>query len=178
MIGLIRRCITPVNGIEVAGQVIMPTLARLVFAGTLLMYFWNAAGTKLAGLFTLDFGSYAQIFPKKFEAVGYDPSAMSAFDSLVVYAGTYAEYILPALIVLGLFTRLAALGMIGFIVVQSLTDIYGHMIDEKTLGVWFDRFSDSLIIDQRSFWVFLLLYLFFAGAGALSMDRLIGGRES
>ena len=178
MNGVLKRLFLPVDGLDIAGTAIMPTLARLVFAGTLLMYFWNAAGTKLTGLFTLDFGSYAQIFPKKFEAVGYDPSAMSAFDSLVVYAGTYAEYILPALIVLGLFTRLAALGMIGFIIVQSLTDIYGHMIDEKTLGAWFDRFSDSLIIDQRSFWVFLLLYLVFAGAGPLSLDRLIAGRDS
>ena len=178
MTGFLKRLVLPIDGLDVAGSVIMPTLARFVFAATLLIYFWNSAGTKLAGLFTLDFGSYAQIFPKKFEAVGYDPSAMSAFDSLIVYAGTYAEYVLPALIIVGLFTRFAALGMIGFIAVQSLTDIYGHGVDAKTIGAWFDRFSDSLIVDQRSFWVFLLLYLVFAGAGPLSLDRLIGARAS
>lgn len=157
---------------------VLPTLARLVFAGVLLRYFWVSAGTKLSTWTTLDFGSYAQIFPKKFEAAGYDPSAMGAYEKLVVYAGTYAEYILPLLIVIGLLTRLAALGMIGFVVVQSLTDIVGHNADAATIGTWFDKASDALIVDQRAFWVFLLLYLAMRGAGPLSVDRfLFGSRD-
>ncbi|MEM9716656.1 MAG: DoxX family protein [Pseudomonadota bacterium] len=177
MKAIIDKLIEPHMALPAIGSAIMPLLARLVFAGVLLIYFWNSAGTKLEGIFTLDFGAYAQIFPKKFEEVGYDLSQMSMLDTLIVYAGTYTEYLFPALILVGLFTRLAALGMIGFIGVQSLTDIYGHGIDAATIGTWFDRASNSLIVDQRAFWVFVLIYLFFRGAGAISLDRLVLGRN-
>ena len=92
----------------------------------------------------------------------------------IVLLGTWAEFILPALIVIGLFTRIAALGMIGFVTVQSLTDIHGHHADATTIGAWFDRASDSLIMDQRAFWMLLLITLVLRGAGPLSIDRLIG----
>lgn len=157
---------------------VLPTLARLVFAGTLLVYFLNSATTKLAGVFTLDAGAFIQIFPRKFEALGYDPSQFGTLDRLIVLAGTYAELILPLLVVIGLFTRLASAGMIGFIAVQSLTDIFGHMADAKTIGAWFDRGSDALILDQRAFWVFLLAYLVFRGGGPLSVDRLLANRQA
>jgi putative oxidoreductase len=89
-----------------------------------------------------------------------------------------AEFILPVLIVIGLFSRLAALGMIGFVVVQSLTDVYGHrMADAKTLGAWFDKAADSAIMDQRLFWVFVLSVVVFKGAGALSVDALLRARR-
>ena len=157
---------------------LLPTLARLVFAGTLLMCFWASAGTKLNGLFTLDFGAYAQIFPKKFEQLGYDPSQFGALDRLIILAGTYAEYVLPLLIVIGLFTRLAALGMIGFVIVQSLTDIYGHNADATTIGAWFDRASDALIVDQRAFWMLALITLVVKGAGPLSLDHVLNARRA
>ena len=58
-------------------------------------------------------------------------------------------------------------------VVQSLTDLYGHggIAHEGTLGAWFDRMPDALILDQRAFWVMCLLILVFNGAGVLSIDR-------
>ncbi len=118
-------------------------------------------------------GAYAQIFPRQMEAVGYDVSQLNIFHWLVVTAGTFAEFLLPLLIVIGLLTRLAALGMIGFIVVQSLTDIVGHQVDAATIGSWFDRASDALIVDQRALWLLLLLILVFKGAGPLSLDRLL-----
>lgn len=163
-----------------SGDLLLPTLARLVFAGVLLMYFWASAATKLGpGLFGIvrpDAGAYIQIFPRGFEAVGYDVSQFGLYHWAVVVAGTAAEFILPAMIVLGLLTRLAAFGMIGFIVVQSLTDIVGHSADAATIGSWFDRAPDALILDQRAFWILGLLILVFKGAGALSIDRLIFGR--
>ena len=76
------------------------------------------------------------------------------------------------LIVLGLFTRLAALGMIGFVTVQSLTDVYGHG-QTGEIGAWFDRLPDAIILDQRALWVFLLLVLVIKGAGPLSFDRAL-----
>ena len=158
---------------------LLPTFARFLFAASLLGYFWASAMTKLGdgilGLFTPSTGAYAQIFPKAFEAVGYNSSELGIFHWAVVMAGTYAEFILPALIVLGLFTRLASLGMIGFIIVQSLTDLFGHggIAHIETLGAWFDRLPDGVILDQRGFWMLLLLTLVIKGAGPLSLDRIL-----
>ena len=70
------------------------------------------------------------------ENVGYDPSALGPWHWAVVAAGTWAEFILPLTILIGLLTRLSALGMIGFIIVKSLTDLYGHGLagDTKFIG--------------------------------------------
>lgn len=104
--------------VEKAGSWVLPLAARFVFAATLLLYYWNSGLTKLGdgffGLFSPSVGAYSQIFPKQLEAVGYDVSEFGLFQQLVVLAGTYAEFILPLLILLGLFTRLAALGMTNF----------------------------------------------------------------
>ncbi|WP_172293538.1 DoxX family protein [Pseudoruegeria sp. HB172150] len=163
--------------IERLEWIVMPTLARLVFAAVLLIYFWNSALTKIGdgvfGFFRLSSSAYAQMFPKQFEFVGYDPSALGFGYRLIAVFGTWAEFVLPLLILIGLFTRLASIGMIGFVTVQSLTDIYGHDVDAETGGHWFDRMSDGQIADQRALWVFLLLYLVFRGAGPVSVDRLV-----
>ena len=63
------------------------------------------------------------------------------------------------------------MAMIGSILVQSLTDIFGHNVDAASIGGWFDRASDALILDQRLFWMFLLLFLAVNGAGRLSFDH-------
>ena len=158
---------------------LLPTLARFLFAAILLMYFWVSGLTKLGdglfGIFSPSTGAYVQIFPRMMEAVGYDTDQFSAFQGLFVLAGTWAEFILPALIVLGLFTRLAALGMIGFVALQSLTDLYGHngWEDPAVLGAWFDRFPDAIIMDQRAFWIFALVVLVIKGAGPISFDRAL-----
>ena len=90
-------------------------------------------------------------------------------------AGTLAEFILPLLIVIGLFTRLAAFGMICFVIVQSLTDLYGRgwIAHTETLGAWFDGLPTSTTLDQRAFWMFVLVTLVLKGAGPLSLDRLL-----
>ena len=166
--------------LEAAAPFLIPTLARVIFLGTLFVYYWNSAMTKfgdgVAGLLRPSDGAYIQIFPKAVEAAGYDTSQLGAFHWLVVLAGTWAEVILPILIVVGLFTRLAALGMIGFIVVQSVVDVTGHGLAAADIGAWFDGMPSALILDQRAFWVFLLTVLVLRGAGALSLDRLLAGR--
>ncbi len=159
---------------------LLPTVARFLFAAILQVYFLNSGLTKLgegfSGIWTPSVGTYAQIFPRVLEAAGYDTDALSFFHKIVVLAGTWAEFILPVLIVLGLLTRLAALGMIGFVTVQSLTDIYGHGATDA-LGAWFDRFPDAVILDQRALWVFLLLVLVIKGAGPLSFDRALASKS-
>ncbi len=160
------------------GAFVMPTLARFVFAALFALYYWNSAVTKLggdiSGLWEPSFNAFAQIFPKGAEAAGYDIAQASAFQKIVILAGTWAEFILPALIIIGFFTRFAALGMVGFVIVQTLTDLLGHNLidDPKTLGAWFDGAPDSIIMDQRALWIMLLLVLVFRGAGPLSIDQL------
>ena len=158
---------------------LIPLLLRVIFAATLFGYYWASAGTKvwdrrgdesgILDFFTLEAGVYAQMFPKAFEAAGYDTSKLGLGYDLIAIAGTYAEFALPLLIIVGLFTRLAALGMISFVVVQTLVDVTGHGGEAGSL---FD--SRYALIDERALWVTLLAVLVIRGAGALSLDRLLG----
>jgi len=149
--------------LKALGDWFLPTFARFSFAAVLLMYFWNSAKTKLGngvlGVFSPSDNAYIQMFPKTVEALGYDTSQLGVFHWFVAFAGTAAEFILPFLIIIGLFTRLAAIGMIGFVFVQSIVDIDGP--------------SNALILDQRLMWVLLFAILIVKGAGPLSVDRLL-----
>lgn len=153
--------------------------ARIVFAAVLFFYFINSALTKIGdglfGFLSIADNAYFQILPTVVERYEFDASQIPFFPyTIIVMAGTYAEFILPVLIILGLFTRIAALGMIGFVVVQSYVDIAFHGADETTIGGWFDRLSDGTILDQRTLWVFLLVYLVIRGPGLISLDTILG----
>ena len=148
--------------------------ARLLFAATLMVYYLNSAMTKvgdgLFGIFAPSAGAFAQIAPPVAEQYFYDTTAIPFFPwHLIVIAGTIAEIVLPILIVIGLFTRLAALGMIGFVVVQTIVDIAFH---GSTLGSWFNNQAGELV-DQRLLWIFPLLLLVVKGAGSISIDTLL-----
>ncbi len=156
-------------------------LARLAFAAVLAVYYLHSASLKVGdgftGFFSIGDNAYFQILPSVVEAYGYDASQVPFFPyDIIVFAGTYAEFVLPLLIIFGLFTRLAALGMIGFILVQSYVDIAFHGVDAATIGAWFDRLPNAAILDQRALWVFLLITLAVKGAGALSLDHLLRRR--
>ena len=153
---------------------LVPTLARLTFLAVLFFYFWNSAMLKIDGsIFSPSAGAFGQIFPKAAEAVVWDVSQMSIFQRLVIFAGTVAEFVLPVLILLGLLTRLAAIGMIGFIAVQTIVDVTGHGV---ALGSLFD--SAQALIDQRMMWVFLFVVLVLKGAGPVSLDALFKRRDN
>ncbi len=160
---------------------VIATLARFTFLATLAMWFWSSAMTKLGegfgGLFSPSAGAYIQILPKQMEAAGYDPSQLGVFAKIIVIAGTWGEFIIPALIIVGLFTRGAALAMIVFILVISYVDITGHGADAVTIGAWFDKIPDSKILDQRLLWIFLMMVIIVRGAGPLSLDALFKRRE-
>ncbi|RLK10152.1 DoxX family membrane protein [Ruegeria conchae] len=146
-----------------------PTLARVVFIAVLFVYYWNSATLKIDGsIFSPSAGAFGQIFPKAAEAVLYDVSQMTFFQRIVIFFGTVAEFVLPVLLLVGLLTRLAALGMIGFVWVQTLTDVTGHGVK---LGGLFD--NAITLMDQRVMWTFLLLVIVINGAGPLSLDRLL-----
>ena len=157
--------------------------ARFTFASVLYFYFLNSAKTKvgdgLLGFFTVTDNAYYQIALPAVEAAGGDVSQVAFFPwTLMVVAGTYAEFVLPLLVIFGLFTRIASVGMIAFIAVQTYVDITVHQVGAKTIGAMFDRFSDGLIADQRLLWIFPLVYLAIRGAGAISVDRLLTGMRT
>lgn len=150
--------------------------ARLMFSSVLFWYFINSASTKVGsgfpGSLIVQGNTYAQMFPKLFESVGYDASKVAFIPyGVIAYAGTYAEFILPLLILAGWFTRAAAVGFIGFIAVMTYTDITGH---GAKVGGFFDRFQDAAIADQRLLWLFPLIYLIIRGPGLVSLDAIFG----
>jgi len=151
--------------------------SRLVFLSVFFFYYLNSFFTKVgdgfAGFFQIQSGAYFQIVPAAMEAAEYDVARVSLLADLMVFFGTYMEIILPILVVVGLLTRLSALGMIGFIGVQTFVDIQFHGADEKSIGTMFDRFPDAAISDQRLLWVFVMLVLVIKGGGYLSLDRLL-----
>lgn len=152
--------------------------ARMIFASVLLFYFWKSALTKVGegpfGFLMPSDGAYIQILPQLVEQVGYDTSQIEFFPyGLIVLLGTWAEFVLPLLITVGLFTRLASAGFIGFIAVMTFVDITGHHVDATAIGAFFDAKPDSPIADQRLLWVFPLLYLVLRGAGVVSLDWLL-----
>lgn len=153
--------------------------SRLIFAGVLFQFFWNSALTKIDGSFanmlSPTTGAYVQMLPKVMEQVSYDISQIAFFPyGLIVLLGTWGEFILPILVVVGLFTRFASLGMIVFIVVMTYVDITGHSVDAKTIGALFDGDPYSIISDDRLLWIFLLLVPMLKGPGNVSLDWLLG----
>ncbi len=182
MLSILRAIDSAGDRLALLAPGVLPVLARFIFAATLLVYFWASGVTKLgpgvSGLLFPSDGAYAQIFPKALEAAGYDSSQLGTWAWIVTLGGTWAEFLLPLLVIAGLLTRPAALGMIVFIVVQSLTDIRGHGADAATIGAWFDRDASSVILDQRGLWLLLLCVPLFLGPGWLSVDRVLRPRQA
>ncbi len=153
--------------------------SRFIFAAVLFQFFWNSALTKIGGnifnIFTPTAGAYAQMLPAMMEQVSYDTSQIAFFPyGLMVLLGTWGEFILPVLVVVGLFTRAASLGMIVFILVMSYVDITGHGADAKTIGALFDGDPYAIISDDRLLWIFLLMVPMLKGPGMISLDAFLG----
>jgi len=157
----------------------MGLATRLVFSSALMMFFLNSAATKVGSGFPASLiptvNAYAQMLPPVAEQYGYNADKIPFFPyALIVYGGTYAEFILPVLILIGLFTRAASVAMIGFIAVMTYVDINFHGADAKTIGAVFDRVQDSIISDQRLLWCVPLVYLIIKGPGLISADAIVG----
>ncbi len=168
---------------EWADDWLVGLLARLTFVAVLFLYFWNSAMTKIGnglfGIFQIQDGAYFQILGEAgMIAYEFDTANIPFHVDAVVLLGTWGEIVLPILIVIGLFTRIAAIGMIIFVFVQSYVDIAVHKVDAGTIGALFDRDSASVIMDQRALWIFLFAVLVLKGAGALSIDRLLTNRRA
>lgn len=172
---LLHRYHKTTHALETATQGWFVSLtARFAFAALLLPYYFNSALTKFdagfLGLFPPSAGAFAQILPPIAEQYTYNVDAIPFFPwHLVVIAGSLAEIVLPVLIVIGLFSRLSALGMIGFVLVQTVIDVAFH---DVALGGLFNA-QPGQLVDQRLLWAFLLLIVVVKGGGKVSLDRLL-----
>jgi putative oxidoreductase len=120
-------------------------LARLGIAGIFL----QSARTKVDGWLTVTDGTYA-LFRDEYRLPLLPPE-------LAAHAAAYAEHLFPALLVLGLATRLSAAALLGMTAVIQVF-------------VYPDAWPTHLS------WAALLLPLVARGGGALSLDRALGLR--
>ena len=129
-----------------AERFLPPWLLLLVARLGVANVFWMSGRTKVEGLLTLK-PSTLYLFEYEYK-VPLLPSDFAA------YAATYAEHLLPILLVLGLFTRFSALGLIAMTLVIQLF-------------VLPDGWPTHLL------WMAPLLVIVRYGAGAISLDKLL-----
>lgn len=118
---------------------------RIALAGI----FWLSARTKVEGWFTISDSAYA-LFRDEYKLPLLPPE-------LAAQVATVAEHVFPLLLVLGLFTRLSALALLGMTLVIQVF-------------VYPDAWPTHLS------WAGLMLYLAGRGAGSVSLDRVVGLR--
>lgn len=111
------------------------------------MVFWQSGRTKVEGLFTIKDSTFF-LFKEEF-ALPVIPSDLAAV------LATSAEHVLPALMILGLFTRLSALGLLAM---TAVIQIFVYPDAWVTHGLWGAA----------------LLALIARGPGRLSLDALLG----
>ena len=118
-------------------------VARLGIASV----FFLSGRTKVDGILHITDSAYS-LFETE-----YQLPLLSPF--VAAHAATYAEHFFPLLLVLGLATRFAALGLLGMTLVIEVF-------------VYPDAWSTHLS------WAAILLPLIAKGGGSLSVDRLFG----
>ena len=146
--------------------------SRFLFTATLYVYYLNSAQTKVGkgffGFFQISDSAFIQILGRAYQDAGYDVHGLSAIAKIIVVVGTYSEFVLPVLVVFGLFSRIAASGMIIFIAVQTFVDVTNFGV---TIGGLFNG-QPGDIVDQRLFWTLPLVYVATKGPGLISLDAL------
>jgi len=117
-------------------------VARLGIASV----FFMSGRTKVEGLLSITPSTY-ELFQSEYALPLLSPW-------LAAHLATYAEHLFPLLLVLGLFTRLSALALLGM---TTVIEVF----------VYPDAWPTHLS------WAGLLLLLVAKGAGALSLDRVL-----
>lgn len=118
-------------------------LARLGIAAV----FFQSGRTKVEGWLTISDGTY-ELFRTEYALPSIPPN-------IAAHAATYSEHLFPILLVLGLFTRPAALALLGM---TTVIEVF----------VYPDAWPTHLS------WAALLLPLIVRGGGKWSLDRFIG----
>lgn len=125
-------------------------LVQLALRGGLAGIFWSSARTKVDGLLTISDNTY-YLFEEEYRLPFIAPD-------IAAHLATYTEHLLPVLLVLGLGSRLAALGLL----IMTLT-IQLFVYPDAFLSTHFGWFALALAIMGR-------------GPGRISIDHLIRGK--
>ena len=128
-----------------AGHGLIALCARL----SLGAIFFMSGRTKVEGFLTVTEGAYT-LFREEYKLPLVPPE-------IAAHLAAYAEHLLPVLLVLGVFTRLSALGLLGM---TAVIEIF----------VYPDAWPTHLS------WATLALYLAGRGAGPVSIDHAVGIR--
>ena len=123
---------------------VVALVARLAVADV----FWRSGQTKVEGFHIREATFF--LFRDEYKVPLLPPD-------LAAYLSTTAEHVFPVLLVIGLASRLSALGLFGMTMVIQLF-------------VFPDGWPEHIL------WVGLLLLIFARGPGALSLDHLIWTR--
>lgn len=125
----------------------MPDDLLLLFARLgIAAVFFQSGRTKVEGWLTLTDGTY-ELFRTEYALPLIPPN-------IAAHAATYSEHLFPILLVLGLFTRPAALALLGM---TTVIEVF----------VYPDAWPTHLS------WAALLLPLIVRGGGAWSLDRFV-----
>jgi putative oxidoreductase len=130
-----------------AQRLLPDALLLLVARFGIAAIFFLSGRTKVDGLLTITDATY-ELFRTDYALPFMDPV-------IAAHVATYSEHFFPILLVLGLFTRPAALALFGM---TSVIEIF----------VYPDAWPTHLS------WAGLLLPLIARGGGAWSLDRLLG----
>jgi len=141
--GLHNRCVAALG--TWIGHDLLALSARFGIAAV----FWLSGRTKVEGLLTVSDGAVA-LFSEEYRVPLLAPE-------LAAHLAAYAEHLFPVLLVLGLFTRVAALALLGMTAVIQIF-------------VYPDAWPTHLV------WATAMLYLIGRGGGGLSLDRRLGLR--
>ncbi len=96
------------------------SVTMLVLRITLALPFWKSGLTKWDSWFTLSFGAQA-LFTDEFKLHILGAEYLFPAPVLMAYASAIGEVCFPVLLVLGLGTRYAALGLLGMTAIIQLT---------------------------------------------------------
>ena len=129
-----------------ASALLPSSLLLLVQRLGIAAVFFLSGRTKVDGLLTVNDTAF-ELFRSEYALPLINPE-------IAAYAATYSEHLFPVLLVLGLFTRFAALGLLGMTAVIQIF-------------VYPDAWPTHLS------WAGLLLPLIALGGGKLSLDRFL-----
>lgn len=130
----------------VAARLLPQDLLLLVARLGIAAVFFMSGRTKVEGLLTLSDSTY-ELFRTEYALPFMDPV-------VAAHVATYSEHLFPILLVLGLFTRVSALALLGMTLVIEIF-------------VYPDAWPTHLS------WAGLLLPLVAQGAGGWSLDRVL-----
>lgn len=133
-------------------------LRSLLLAGTRFWVSWQFLKSGWLKLTTWD--TTLELFKSEYQVPLLSPMLAAA-------AGTAGELLFPALLVLGLFTRVGALGLFAVNLLAVVS--YWHVLGQ-------DGFEAA--VAQHVLWGYMLIVIALCGAGRLSLDQLLEKRAA